>query len=720
MSTSASNQAPGRNDPCPCGSGKKYKKCCANRVTTSESERRRLLQQAHQHFNQGAIAETDNLCRLLLAVNPADSDANYLMGLVRYRQGNLGEAKSLLENAFARDPDNALLNTNLGHINELLGNLAIAREYCERAIKLSPKLADPYNILGNVLTNYPDSASIALKNYAKAMELAPTNPGFTMNVASSLHKNGKLGEAEKYYLKVIELAPGWVDPMKNIGTLYFQQGNSAKAQSYLENALAIDAHDEEAILNLSLVKKRAGDVEGAEKLLLDLDKLHPDQARAQLELASLYQSFGWQDEMLSACKKAAEREPRNPQVYLEWAKYEEGRHNLVHAQELAEKAETLGFSGQDLLRARIARRHKDWNLALLEVEKIDPDKLEGEAEYKYFYEKGYVLDKLGKFDEAWVSFGEAAKRKKQNESIEFNLKHQEDRLRDLEGRYDIEFVNWLSKKSKDQLALPGIKPLFIIGFPRSGTTLLEQILCSHPNISAGDELPYIREIGIRLYDRLGNIKRHSNGINENAESEIIEFLLDSRRYYLDQVRKLKVVDLNGNYFTDKMPLNLNHLPLIHLLFPESPIVHIVRNPMDTCLSNYFSNFGSGNQHTLDINDCAAYYKLTFEYAERNRNRIDGLNYLQIRYEDLVRNQETVTRRVIDFVGEPWDDACLSHHLTRRVARTISYEEVTRKVYTSSVSRYRHYKKYLEKPLGTLGPLMKKLDYIEREEQGPEK
>ena len=132
--------------------------------------------------------------------------------------------------------------------------------------------------------------------------------------------------------------------------------------------------------------------------------------------------------------------------------------------------------------------------------------------------------------------------------------------------------------------------------------------------------------------------------------------------------------------------------------------------MDSCISNYFSLFGTGNHHSLNINDCASYFKLTYDYAEKNHDRISGLNYLRIRYEDLVQDQESVTRKVIAFIDEPWVEACLNHHLTKRVSRTISYEEVTRKVYTSSVSRYRNYEKFLSEPLEILKPIMEEYGY----------
>jgi len=195
-----------------------------------------------------------------------------------------------------------------------------------------------------------------------------------------------------------------------------------------------------------------------------------------------------------------------------------------------------------------------------------------------------------------------------------------------------------------------------------------------------------------------------------SEAEKKEKLSEMRRFYLDQVSNLQVVDMKGHYFTDKMPLNLLSLPLIYLLFPDSPIIHIVRNPLDSCVSNYFSCFGSSNQHALNIKDAAEYFRMTYEFAGTICERINGLKYMQIRYEDLVADTESIIRKVIEFTGEPWNDACLNYQSTKRVSRTISYDQVTQAIYQSSVERYRHYETYLSEAMEILRPIMDQCGY----------
>ena len=183
-----------------------------------------------------------------------------------------------------------------------------------------------------------------------------------------------------------------------------------------------------------------------------------------------------------------------------------------------------------------------------------------------------------------------------------------------------------------------------------------------------------------------------------------------RNFYLGEVRKRGITNNNELLFTDKMPLNVDNLPLISMLFPESPIIHIVRNPMDVCLSSMFSDFMHGHEWLNSIVDAAVFYKQTTTLVEHFKQNLP-MRYLELRYEDLVADQEDWSRKIIDFVGLPWDEQCLQFHKTKRVARTASYDQVNQKIYNTSVARYKNYEKHLAKPLEILEPVMKQYGYL---------
>jgi hypothetical protein len=151
-----------------------------------------------------------------------------------------------------------------------------------------------------------------------------------------------------------------------------------------------------------------------------------------------------------------------------------------------------------------------------------------------------------------------------------------------------------------------------------------------------------------------------------------------------------------------------HLGLIRMLFPESPIIHITRHPLNPCLSAHFSDFNSQHCYTLSLRDTARHYANIMDIVEHYRNI--GIDFLQVRYEDLVMNQEAETRKILEYIGAPWDDACLQHHKSDRVVRTASYEQVTQKVYTSSLYRYQKYWDAVQEIIPILQPTIERLGY----------
>jgi hypothetical protein len=182
-----------------------------------------------------------------------------------------------------------------------------------------------------------------------------------------------------------------------------------------------------------------------------------------------------------------------------------------------------------------------------------------------------------------------------------------------------------------------------------------------------------------------------------------------RDYYLGQVGRLGIVEPGAAWFTDKMPLNETHLGLIALMFPRAPIIHVVRHPLDIMLSVFSNNLTHGFYCAFALETAALHYRRVMELVEHYRSVLT-LHYLPIRYEDIVDNQEQSIRRILEFVGEPFDPACVSFHENRRYARTASYAQVTEPLYDRSRYRYRHYLKHLQPAVEILAPVIERLGY----------
>ena len=253
------------------------------------------------------------------------------------------------------------------------------------------------------------------------------------------------------------------------------------------------------------------------------------------------------------------------------------------------------------------------------------------------------------------------------------------------------------------------QPLFILGFPRSGTTLVEQTLSAHPRIAAGDELPMINEIADLMPRLFESPLAYPEALAELWMGDKREGLDTLRDYYFQRVRQLGVLAPDAAWFTDKMPLNETHLGLIALIFPAAPMVHVLRHPLDIVLSVFSNHLTHGFFCAFDLASIAQHLVLIHELVAHYRAEMP-LRYLPVRYEDIVEKQEASVRTLLGFVGEDFHPGCLDFHENRRYARTASYAQVTEKLYARSRFRFRDYLPHLEPLLPTLAPLIERLGY----------
>jgi hypothetical protein len=253
------------------------------------------------------------------------------------------------------------------------------------------------------------------------------------------------------------------------------------------------------------------------------------------------------------------------------------------------------------------------------------------------------------------------------------------------------------------------QPLFIVGFPRSGTTMIEQTLTAHPLIAAGDELPVINEITNLMPRMLNSPLPYPSALAELWLGDQHEGLDNLRDYYLQRARQLGAMREGAQWFTDKMPLNETHLGLIGMIFPEAPIIHLIRHPLDVVISVFSNHLTHGFFCAYDLATIAQHYVLVMSLVEHYRREMK-LNYLAVHYEDVIEDQEGALRKMLGFVGAPYDARCLDFHENRRYARTASYAQVTEKLYARSRFRYRDYREQLAPVIPILEPVLARLGY----------
>ena len=291
-------------------------------------------------------------------------------------------------------------------------------------------------------------------------------------------------------------------------------------------------------------------------------------------------------------------------------------------------------------------------------------------------EKGRILDKLKRYDEAFACFAAAKDRARGiagKSYLEREAREMADRLRQF---FVAERLRLMPPSSTRQDCA---QPIFILGFPRSGTTLMEQALSGHPKISAGDELPFINEFGNSITRWFGSPLSYPEALAELWMGDNRRGLEELRDVYLRKVELRGIVAPRSSYFTDKMPLNEMHLGLISCIFPRSPLIHLLRHPLDVVLSVYSHHLTHGYFCAYALETIARHYVLVMDLVHHYRAQL-AMRYLPVRYEDMVDDVEGNLRRILDFIGEPFDERCVNFQENRRVPHTPSYAQVTEKVY----------------------------------------
>jgi tetratricopeptide (TPR) repeat protein len=561
--------------------------------------------------------------------------------------------------------------------------------------------------------------------------------------AAQAHAQGATESAEKLCLEVLDLAPGEMRALAILYALRKAGGQMGAAMALVARIVALNPNDFWATNEIALLLLGRGALAEAELHARNAVRIAPENPQAHnlmgmilteayrpqvgeyhyrrvLDLSGrrdpiLIANLAWnlknQGRMAEARALYEESVAAAPQVLqtlLGWARLEEADRRFPAAMEALDRAERMApdHPSVRLTRATVLGRMGETEaaLAMLEdVARVTPDGALGPEE---LLAKGRLLDRLGEYDAAFAAFTEGKAKSRSLSGHAYLADVARDLTQRLEGFFSAGRMRLLPRAGVRE---DSAQPVFIVGFPRSGTTLVEQTLSAHPAISAGDELPTINEITALMPRMLESPLAYPEALVELWMGDHHDDLDLLRDHYLRRARQLGAIGPGATWFTDKMPLNETHLGLIALLFPAAPILHVVRHPLDIMLSVFSNQMTHGFFCAFDLESAARHYALVAELVERYRAEIE-LRYLPVRYEELVARQEAGVRRMLEFVGAPFDPACLAFHENRRYARTASYAQVAEPLYDRSVFRYRHYLRHLEPVLPILRPAIERLGY----------
>ncbi|WP_451986397.1 tetratricopeptide repeat-containing sulfotransferase family protein [Azospirillum endophyticum] len=550
------------------------------------------------------------------------------------------------------------------------GDLAAARRLCLEILDGTPTHVDALTILACILQiSGPVDAAIAVLR--RIRRLAPDDLGATQDLARVLLHGLRLAEAEVEARNSVRLAPD--DPASHalLAMVLTESHRPHAGEFHYGQALRLAGPDAVTVTNLAWNLKLQGRISEARAL------------------------YG----------KAAALDPAIALTWLSWAQTEDAGRDLAAATRLLARAKRLDPGHGDIGRFEAALLAQlgapEAGLAVLELAAARPSGPDA-AE---LLEKARLLDRLERPDEAFAAMTMAKALVRQG-----GRRYADQEVSQMIRRLTDFFVApRLRLLPRPETPAAGAQPIFIVGAPRSGTTLVEQILSSHPAVAAGDELPALDRLAGLLQRMLGSPLGYPEALSELWMGDQRDGLERLRDEYLRQARKLVPLQPGHRVFTDKMPFNELHLGLVALMLPSAPVVHVLRHPLDVVLSMMSHDLTHGFDCAVGLETAARHCARVFGLVAHYRQQMT-LRYLPLRYEDLVQAFEPNVRRLLGFAGLRFDRRCLRFEQNPRSARTASYAQVTEGLYGRSLYRYRRYMRHLEPVIPILEPVIDSLGY----------
>jgi tetratricopeptide (TPR) repeat protein len=703
---------PGRNEACPCGSGKKFKHCCGQDAAAASLDPREIDALAAL-VNTGRASEAEAKTHQLLERFPQIGMLWKILSVALVRQGK--EALPALRRTAELMPDDAEAHSNLGATLRARGLWSEALASFQTSLELRPghldtlsQAAEAQNNLGNALFDAGRYAD-AVDCYQAALQIKTDNAKIHSNLANAFRRLGRLPEATASSRRAIALNPTLGEAHNNLGLALAAQGQfEAAAESY-KRALSLDAGYVDALNNLGnslrdlgqrreclAVYARAIDLDPTRaashcnlgNVLFELRRideaaasyrralsLEPDYGAAHLSLSMALRMLGDTAAAEASCEKALALDPNYVEALSLLGELRADRGQFTEAQELFQRALTLDpefpFAFFSIaMHRKMTGEDGAW---LKGVSALLAKRLPLRYEISLRYGLGKYFDDLKHYDQAFDNYRRANELTKRNGLVydAARLARHVDRI--------IDSFDAASMRAAQVRGNPSERPVFIVGMPRSGTSLTEQILASHPGVFGAGELSFW-DGAFSTYE--------AAGLEGHQGAHLIP------RMAVEYLEQLTHVSGGALRVVDKMPPNFMNLGLIHAAFPRARIIHMQRHPIDTCLSIYFQYFLNTHPYANDLGSLAHYYGEYLKIMDHWRATIPASALLEIPYEALIEDQEGWTRRMLDFVGVPWDPKCLDFHRTDRVVITASKWQVRQKIHASSAGRWKNYEKFV--------------------------
>lgn len=665
-------------------------------------------------YSDGKYAQAHKVCAQIIAARPGNADAHNIQGVslnalgkpkeaitalkravklapqAASIQANLGEvlrqagqkkeAAKALETAVQIDPKNAQALNNLGIIRYEEGKYEEAVDYYRRAIAVRPAMAEALNNLGNALRLAGDVDG-ATQAYQEALTHREIYPEAYNNLGTLLQQDKRIEEAEHALKKAISQNPRYVEAHNNLATLYFVENKEVEALRILGDALKFAPNNPQTLLITGKIQNKRGNYAASEQASRAVLQGDPDNAEALILLGQILHETDRYDEAIVVLGKAVKLAPNSPEALNFYGvalksvgRLEEARDHILKSLKINDSLYGAYANLNDLVdfSKGAGKELFDRMDAIFEA---SPNQ-ENEQLLPLHFAYAKALDDRGEHERAlehYIIGGRMKRRQldyKEGETFGFF-----DMIRDLSPKEAF--------AKRKYAGIEDERPVFIVGMPRSGSTLVEQILSSHPDVYGAGEVKYLSRALGQLRDRFPSLPKYPQMLEKMTPAQ------------LDIVAKNYLAALtagagDAKRITDKLLTNYFFVGLIHLLYPKAKFIHTARDPVDTCLSGFTKLFKDDMPHSYDLGELGRYYRKYRELMAHWEKVLPKGTIKTVVYEDVVANTEKEAKALIEFLGLEWDDKCLEFHKSDRPVKTASVAQVRQPIYKSAVKRGKKY------------------------------
>lgn len=620
-------------------------------------------------------------------------EARYILAVAQRYQGQADKALASLDALLKAEPDNGRAWQERGHALAALGQAEQAREAFEQALRCNPALPGAWRALVKLYADAgQDEHRAAAQDQLERLMKLPRE----LRSVTSLINEGKLYKAERLCRHFLQQHKHDVEAMRLLAQIGTELDVLGDAEFLLESCLEFAPDYDQArydYANLLLKMQKFEPAHAQCQMLVDR---HPKNMAFRALLANAAAGIGDHHNAIELYDEVLDKSPRQVQLYV----------MRGHAQKTVGQVDAAIESYREAYRIKADHGDAWWSLANLKNYRFSDAELEQmeaqEAATDVSTEdRIHLCFALGKAHEDREEFARSFEYyERGNRLKKDSVRHRKTHL-DIRTSAQIEVCTRDLFEAKGEAGCPAPDPIFIVGMPRAGSTLLEQILASHPQVTGTYELPHIIALAQRLR---GTVELVDGPDAKPRYPQILAELDDDyfRRFgeqYLEQTRLYRH---GADYFIDKNPNNFFHVGLIRLILPKAKVIDARRHPLSCCFSGFKQLFGQGQEFSYGLESIGNYYR---EYVELmdHWDRVLPDFVLRVNYEEVVDDLEAQVRRVLDFCGLDFDPACLEFHRTERSVRTPSSEQVRQPIYRSGLEQWRHYERWLAPLKEALGP-----------------